>query len=250
MIYQDLLKTLLYKHKNHTDKTIDNETYVFHHFPTYGDFGFKINYNYTGLMAQPSRTGKNKGKVVKSKQGLFDIFITSGTLLPSSMSHKDILNLAVNNTTKENCYKVWRGENPLSISDDEKEQASLTLIMLAFFEQELNWGNEIWQRYTYFSPKVTLPKRIRPRDMLMGYILQAYDLGVENVAYWQESRPTTTTFISPDRTNYGFEDYPQIYKKYFTDLLNDEDAEALMCKKNVKTIKDFVKDIEDNPYYK
>ena len=83
----------------------------------------------------------------------------------------------------------------------------------------------------------------------MGYILQAYDLGVENVAYWQKSRPTTTTFISPNGTNHGFEDYPQIYKNYFTDLLNDEDAEALMCKENVKIIKDFVKDIEDNPYY-
>ena len=44
-------------------------------------------------------------------------------------------------------------------------------------------------------------------------------LGVENVAYWQKSRPTTTTFISPNGTNYGFEDYPQIYKKYFTDFI-------------------------------
>ena len=248
-MYLFLLSKLLEKHKNHTDATIDNEIYIFHHFNTYGEIGFRINYNYTGLMAQPSRTGRNKGKVKRRKQGLFDIFIISGSLLPKSMSHRDILVLATTNTTKENCYRVWRGENPLYVGTSELEQATLTLIMLSFFEQELNWGAQEWQRFTFFEPKQTIPHRVRPRDMLMGYILQAYDLGVENVAYWQKSRPTTTTFLSPNKDNYGFDDYPENYKRYFTDLRDDLYAEALMNKENVKMIREYTRNVENNPFY-
>ena len=83
-----------------------------------------------------------------------------------------------------------------NIAESEEELAILVTIALAFFEQEVNWGNESWQRYTYFAPKVTSPKRIRPRDMLMGYICQVFELGVDNIAYWMTSRPTTTTFYS------------------------------------------------------
>lgn len=216
-----------------------------------GDFGFSLRPNYTGLMAQASRTGKNRGRVVREKQGLFDIYITTGELYGSSgVSHRNVLESVTNFTTLEKCFEVWRGNDPVNISSNQQEAEFLTTLMLMFFEQEINWGKESWQRYTYFSPKVRTPKRIRPRDMLMGYICQTFDLGVDNIAFWMTSRPTTTTFIAPDRSNYGFEDYPTNYKEYFTNLMDDDFAEALMTGEVLKVFRSVAQSQPNNPYFK
>lgn len=215
-----------------------------------GDFGFTCMNYYSGLMAQPSRTGKNKGIVKRAKQGLFDIVIFTGNRYSSGVSHRMILEDVVNNTSLDKCFRVWRGENPIQVGEDEEEREVLVTLALLFFEQEINWGKEKWQRYTYFYPKVRTPKRVRPRDMLMGYVLQAYDLGIDNIAYWQLARPTTTTFISPDGTNYGFEDYPLQYKRYFTELEDDAIASALMTGDILKLYRHIANQIEDNPYYR
>ncbi len=216
-----------------------------------GEFGFTCKHNYSGLMAQPSRTGKNKGIVKREKQGLYDIFINTGNRYGNTgVSHRNIIEDIINFSTENNCYRIWRGESPLSVANNDDELEVLTTLLLLFFEQELNWGKEDWQRFTYFEPKIRTPKRIRPRDMLMGYICQAFSLGVDNIAYWMTSRPTTTTFIAPDRSNYGFEDYDVKYKKYFIDLQNDLVAEALMTGKTLENFRNDAKTKNINPHYK
>lgn len=215
-----------------------------------GDFGFRCMNYYTGLMAQPSRTGKNKGNVRRPKQGLFDICVLTGTRYKTGVSHRMILEDVLKYTTYEKCISVWRGISPKLVGESENEKEVLYTLALLFFEQEINWGNEEWQRYTYFAPKVRTPQFIRPRDMLMGYIAQAYDLGIDDIAYWQNARPTTTTFIAPDGSNYGYEDYAERYKQYFTNLQNDYAASALMVGDIRIEYKRIAKNTDNNPYFK
>lgn len=253
MIYDDLAKALLDLHcENLKSKFGLNEGYhIFTRIEPWGDFGFTSMMNYTGLMAQPSRTGRNKGTVKKSKQGLFDIFINTGTFFDNSgLTHRNIFECVTEHSTLDNCIDVWRGVDPAEVSRTAEEYAILTSIMLAFFEQEVNWGNEEWQRYTYFAPKVTMPNRIRPRDMLMGYIGQSFALGIDNIAFWQYTRPTTTTFISPDRSNFGYEDYPLQYKCFFTGLENDEYASALIVGDARKAFRSIAQQYPNNLFYR
>lgn len=250
MIYHIFAEELLNRHIEMCEIGNAEAEYTYVSLRRYGDFGFRIMYDYEGLMAQPSRTGRNKGVVKREKQGLFDISIITGSFFGGrGMTHRDILTSVMEYSSLEHCIEVWRGVEPTNIAESEEELAILVTIALAFFEQEVNWGNESWQRYTYFAPKVTSPKRIRPRDMLMGYICQVFELGVDNIAYWMTSRPTTTTFIAPDRSNYGYEDYAEEYKRFFTQLQNDECAEALVvgeCRNNFRRVDTMC---ENNPYY-
>ena len=250
MIYHIFAEALLNNHINMCEIGRAKSTYTYINIPKYGDFGFRIMYNYEGLMAQPSRTGRNKGIVKREKQGLFDVFIETGSFFSGDMSHRDILTSVKEYSTLEHCIDVWRGVEPTKVAQTDEELAILTTIALAFFEQEVNWGNESWQRYTYFAPNVTMPNRIRPRDMLMGYVCQVFALGVDNIAYWMTSRPTTTTFIAPDRSNYGYEDYAEEYKRYFTQLQNDPYASALIvgeCRKDFRRVADMY---ADNPFFR
>ncbi len=250
MIYHVFAEELLNRHIDYINDGVENGEYIFCSLPQYGNFGFSVMFNYNGLMAQPSRTGRNKGIVKREKQGLFDIQINTGTFFgDGGMSHRDILSSVVEYSTLEHCVDIWRGANPKDIAENDEELAVLATIALAFFEQEVNWGNEAWQRYTYFSPKVTMPQRIRPRDMLMGYICQVFALGIENVAYWMTSRPTTTTFISPNKDNYGYEDYPYEYKRFFTQLENDEFANALIVGQCRNDFRQIAQSVQNNPYY-
>ena len=202
-------------------------------------------------MAQPSRTGRNKGIIKKEKQGLFDIFINTGSFFDvGGMSHRDILTSVMEYSCLKHCFDVWRGIEPTKVADSNEELAILVTIALAFFEQEVNWGNESWQRYTYFAPNETIPNRIRPRDMLMGYICQVFALGVNNIAYWMTSRPTTTTFKAPDGSNHNYEDYADEYKRFFTQLQNDSYAAALIvgdCRKKFRRVANMY---ENNPFYR
>lgn len=250
MIYHIFAEELLNRHIEMCESGNAKTEYSYVSLPTYGDFGFRVMYNYEGLMAQPSRTGRNKGIIKREKQGLFDISIITGSFFGDrGMSHRDILTFVTEYSNLEHCYDVWRGVQPTMIADSEEELAILVTIALAFFEQEVNWGNESWQRYTYFAPKVTRPRRIRPRDMLMGYICQVFELGVDNIAYWMTSRPTTTTFIAPDRSNYGYEDYATEYKKFFTQLQDDDYAEALVVRECRNDFRRVASMYDNNPYY-
>lgn len=84
----------------------------------------------------------------------------------------------------------------------------------------------------------------------MGYISQAFTLGIDNIAFWQNSRPTTTTFISLDRSNYGYEDYPTQYKHFFTDLENDEFASALIVGDARRAFRSIAQQYPNNSFYR
>lgn len=216
----------------------------------HGEFGFEWKDNYSGLMAQPPRTGVNKGIVKRPKQGLFDIFVSTGSLFTESgVTHRAIIEGVVENTSLIDCQMVWRGISPTEVAHDEKELEILTVLMLLFFEQEVNWGKESWQRATFFEPKVRTPNRVRPRDMLMGYICQAFDIGIDNIAYWQRTRPTTTTFTAPDLSNYSFTDYPSQFKRYFDELRDDGSAKALMVGASRELFIERSRSFPNNPYY-
>lgn len=251
MVYQIFAKELLNRHIEFCNTGRREIGYKYLSIPEYGDFGFRIMYDYEGLMAQPSRTGRNKGVVKREKQGLFDISIITGTFFGDrGMSHRDIFTSVKEYSSLEHCIEVWRGMEPKKVAESNEELAVLVTIALAFFEQEVNWGNESWQRYTYFAPKVTMPNHVRPRDMLMGYICQVFALGVDNIAYWMTSRPTTTTFIAPDRSNYGYEDYAEEYKMFFTQLQDDGYAKALVVGECRKVFKAVADNYNNNPYYR
>ena len=59
MIYHIFAEALLNNHINMCEIGRAKSTYTYINIPKYGDFGFRIMYNYEGLMAQPSRTGRN-----------------------------------------------------------------------------------------------------------------------------------------------------------------------------------------------
>lgn len=250
MVYHIFAEQLLNRHIDYCESGLRSDEYTYLSIPRYGNFGFKIMFDYEGLMAQPSRTGRNRGIVKREKQGLFDISINTGSFFGErGMSHRDILTSVMDFSSLEHCIDVWRGIEPTQIAQSNEELAILTTIALAFFEQEVNWGNEAWQRYTYFAPKVTMPTRIRPRDMLMGYIYQVYDLGIDNIAYWMNSRPTTTTFMAPDGSNFGFEDYPERYKCFFTQLQNDAYANALVVRECRNDFRRVAAMYDANPFF-
>ena len=205
--------------------------HFFYRSPLNGDFGFEYMKDYSGKMAEPPKTGRNAGKVTRPKQGLFDIRIFTGRRYAGKVTHRNLFEDILEYSSEKKCLQVWRGEDQRTIgrSDDEKE--SLVVMALLMFEQEANWGNEIWQRWSNFNPKPTKPKAIRPRDMLMGYVRQAFTLGLDrldDLKYWMKTKPGTASFANPNGTNRDFKDYPQDVKRFFDELSNMDGTEAIM----------------------
>lgn len=136
MIYHIFADELLDRHSEYCDTGDTEVDFVFVKIPIYGEFGFTIKLDYSGLMAAPSRTGRNRGRVKRPQQGLFDIMINTGSFFGGGgMSHRDILESVVHYSTWDNCVDVWRGENPSRVARNDDEMAILTTIALAFFEQ-------------------------------------------------------------------------------------------------------------------
>lgn len=69
-----------------------------------------------------------------------------------------------------NCMRIWRGEHIEDVAHDEMEEIVLSELALCMLEQEINWGNRSWQKFTHFGN--------RGRDMIMGFINHAFDMGM------------------------------------------------------------------------
>ncbi|MEB4887661.1 hypothetical protein [Priestia megaterium] len=123
-------------------------------------FGFVFQRNYSGLMA-------NK-KVDRDKKGLFDFKIRVGNSL--TRTHFLAMEDLIRHSSLSNCEEVWQGAHPKSISKTLNELFALVELLLMMFEQEINWGNEIFQAYSAFSPIYNA----KPRDMLMGFTRMAF----------------------------------------------------------------------------
>lgn len=239
-IYTELAEALL-----------DMDDYTFYKSSLNGKFGFVYQREYSGLMAKPSKTGKNKGIIKRSKQGLFDIVIETGTRF-DKVSHRDIFADLIENSSIENCLSVWRGVDPRKIGKSLDEKEALATMALLMFEQEVNWGNNQWQKGTNFTPLVTKPDKRRPRDMIMGYVFQAFHFGVnhlDKMKYWMRIRPGSIWFTDKEESPYGYSSYPDNYKKYFTKLEHMDGSDALMVGDIRTRFREVSDNMPDNPWY-
>lgn len=239
---EQLLKVVVSKGKK--------DSFIFYESVKKDGFGFLYKRGYSGLMAQPGRTGATKGKV-RRKQGLFDVQILTGSRFEGKVSHRDLFEDLLENSSLGMCQKVWRGDDPRRFGRCRNEKAVLVTLALLMFEQEVNWGHEEWQKGSLFPPFVTDPFRRRPRDMLMGFIAQAFDLGedrLDDLKYWMRIKPGTVTFGSPERGGPKFfRQYPK--KKYFTGLEDDQKATALMVGEMRVKFREMASRKRDNPHF-
>lgn len=165
---------------------------------------------YGGLMAKPPKTGPNKGKIARPHQGLFDL-VVGQRLLGAEMTHVGLISELLRSASFDNCLKIWEGQPPRS-GTPARSQEALWILMLAFFEQEVNWGSESWQRGSNFTPFVTEPGRRRPRDMMMGFAKLAFEGGLDALKPYQMTTKPGTVFFGPK--GYSFLD-SNVKKRYF-----------------------------------
>lgn len=222
--------------------------HTFYRSPKNGRFGFTIKRDYSGLMAQPAKTGKFKGKVQRAKQGLFDIVIDAGDRF-ENVTHRELFPDLLKYSTEKKCLQVWKGEDSRIIGRNDDEKESLTALALLMFEQEVNWGKNEWQKSSNFEPFVRNPTRRRPRDMVMGYVRQAFALGIDKMKYWMKVSPGTIWFFDKDESPWGFQSYPAEYKEYFTELEDMNGTESVMIGDILESFKRLAERSPDNPYY-
>ena len=124
-----------------------------------GEEGYVFTYkrNYQGLMA---RIKPKYRKFSRAKQGYFDIL---GNMNNQNLTHKQLYSLLLETATFHECELVWRGEMPPAATG-RKKHGLISLAML-MFEQEINFGNENFQRKSHFSPVIDNSYYLRPRDL-------------------------------------------------------------------------------------
>lgn len=225
------------------------DSYI-HYAPATGRrFGFRHQRDYSGKMANPKNKRFTKGK---THLGLFDIFvITEGRYDNKSVSHRMLFEDLKLHSTEEACLKVWRGEDPVGVGKTQDEKEALATMALLMFEQEVNWGREVFQKLTNFAPKVTKPTAVRPRDMMMGFVRQAFALPtLDHIKYWQiVSGHATPTFRDPAREFSDFKSYPPDYKRFFDELTGMAGTEALMVGSRRVAFRGAAEACRPNPRY-
>lgn len=166
------------------------------------DYGFKYRRDYSGYMANHNDDLELLKK--RPKLGLFDILVFTETN-DYKMTHKKLIKRLLQFSNISNCERVWGGEDPGDFSEGEELKA-LSILALFMFEQEMNWGDEIYQKRSYFSPKVGA----RPRDMLMGFIHMFFILkNIDSYEFWKKETP----IIPPYPVGYSYFSYPE--KNFF-----------------------------------
>lgn len=220
---------------------------------------FKLIYRgYKGKMANPKKLqqGEDVERYKKSlnrrkKMGYFDFVVDTGNFFNTSkVTHQELFEVLQATSNLKNCGLIWRGHNPIDIGENTKEQKALLTLSLFMFEQEVNWGDEIFQKYTHFQ----VSKNYRPRDMIMGMLYQMFELGgVDQIKYLNEERGVFD--FGPE----GFAGYPEEEKaRYFENLrdiaarqdANTKKAVPLMTNGMLERFKKKVENEQDNPKIK
>ncbi|YCA46019.1 hypothetical protein M1E11_23830 (plasmid) [Bacillus sp. JZ8] len=187
-------------------------------------FGIEHKKEYSGLMAEIK---PEYLKIAKDKQGYFDVLGITGKW--EKITHDTLLEQLLSYTTIEECKAIWRGNIPNNLTQTKKH--ILITLAILMFEQEINFGNEIWQRYSHFSPNIKNPCFRRPRDLLMGYIDMVFCLGkVTSINNFKNKRG----HLLPPPKNSDLE------KRFFTSLQNDKTAEALMTGEILENFKSCI----------
>ena len=217
--------------------------------PTRGQLGFNYQRAYSGHMARPPRMGKKRK--VRQKQGLFDIFIFSGVEGSKRLSHRQLFEELRKSSSVEAVLRVWRGEDPTVVGTGDEEKDLLTIVALMMFEQELNWGTDNFQRFTFFPPYQTAPEKRRPRDMLMGFIQQAFDVGdLNELPFWRKvSGGETPTFKNSAILFSDWPEYPKYLKDAYFSFSHLGGMAALMTKEKRAEFRGVAERMADNPNY-
>lgn len=186
-------------------------------------FGFRHRKDYSGLMAWIAPEYRDRAR---DKQGYFDIIGITGRY--RNITHDELISGLLLNTTLEKCQSVWRGILPTKTENPE-ELNLLAALAILMFEQEINFGNEAWQRHSKFAPNASNPKFRRPRDMLMGYINIAFAEGIERLNDFKNRKGLL--MLPKDE---------MVLTDYFYHLRNDEHAEALMTGSTLEKFKQSI----------
>ena len=212
----------------HQQESEDIEGDIFTWFETSnGKFGFKFMRNYSGKVASEFKQGK-----VNRQQGLFDIQVITGIKFgnPSNgedykVTHKDCCESLIDCCNVEQVLEVWRGKSPLEIGDNDEQKETLATMAMLMFEQEINWGDwksNPWQynRHTHFAPykKKGWEEKKRPRDMILGFILQGFENGIEEIKYPMTGKRRGTWYFGSSFQGLGYANYPSELKMFFTQL--------------------------------
>lgn len=189
---------------------------------------YELEYRgYNGRMAQ--KGGKTGG--YKPKLGYFDFKLHAGERYArlygfSLVTHYNLFMDLLRNSNLNNCIRVWKGVNPLELDVSLDEKQALLSLAVLMFEQEVNWGNLNFQKNSKFPPNLNNPTKSRPRDMIMGMLLQAFELGIDKVLYWDTNKHGYKTTATFGKNGFG-ESYPRV--EYFTSRLEQLDGtEALL----------------------
>lgn len=197
--------------------------------------------DYTGLMSRIK-----KRAVAKAAQGYYDFKIgylnDYGIFGTNKLTHINLFRaLKTNNISFSDCYEIWKGTDPKELTSDVHALFLLRILFLFFLEQEINWGNFIWQRSSNFSSSKNI--KTSPRTMLLGFLLQYYLADKETIKQLKSYEIKNTGSYSFGK---GWSEYP--YKRYFT-LFNNCSNMKITFDEDLKNL--YEKNIDClNPYYK
>lgn len=197
-------------------------------------FGLQHKKDYSGKMA---KIKPQFIRTAKDKQGFFDILGITDKW--RNITHDELLTELLSTTTYEECKSIWRGYFPQDISKDKKH--ILAVLAILMFEQEINFGPEIWQRLSHYYPPITNPRHIRPRDLLMGYI---------NMVFYYNDVNSVTPYKSFDGLLMPPPRGSIVKQQFFDTLQDDEIAEALMIDPILTEFRTCIFTKETNKYKK
>lgn len=203
----------------------------FFDFLGYEGYVFEYMKDYSGLMARVKVEHK---KYARSKQGLFDI---RGVMNGQKLTHHQLFSDLLKYSNLRQCGMIWRGEIP-EFTNDKERHALITLAML-MFEQEINFGNESFQRKSWFSPNVEKSTFKRPRDLLMGYIWYMFEN--KNVDCLKKFENDRGLLLPPNDS--------KVKKEFFNKLINSDKVHALMTNNynNYSLFLKIASNSKDNP---
>jgi len=138
--------------------------------------GFRLEpqLGYSGLMAKGAYEKwkiKNR-KQGRSKVGCFDfkIFKLSPDNDEVPVVHTRVINEVREHTNLAQLERIINGEDPHHIADNNNEYLILREAQLSMLEQEINWGDEVFQTWSNFLPS----KGKRPRDFITAYLRRVF----------------------------------------------------------------------------
>jgi len=223
-IWEYLPRKLIDVYLGKEDDEIEGDEFVWFQSPMNGGFGFRFMRNYSGKVASENNGGINR------QQGLFDIQVMTGVKTWKEnqsdnykASHRDCIQALTDCCSEEQCLEVWRGVHPCDVGDSWGQREALATMALLMFEQEINYVDgkkNPWQyaRQSNFKPYVREPGRRRPRDMIMGFVRQGFEVGVDEIKYPIRSKPGTWNFSDREESPWGYSSYPTELKNMFTEL--------------------------------